>query len=85
MPGLPLRGPYAGQKTNTLERQIARAIAALHKAGKVQAAYSAHDLRHFYAVTEYKADKDIHRVSKLLGHASIQVTENYLRSLGEID
>jgi site-specific recombinase XerC len=83
--GLPLRGPFAGQKTNTHERQIARAIAALHTAGKVQAAYSCHDLRHFYAITEYGRDKDIHRVSKLLGHASIQVTENYLKGLGEID
>jgi len=42
-------------------------------------------LRHFFAVTEYKKDFDIHRVSKLLNHASIQVTEHYLKSIGEID
>jgi len=82
---LPLRGPFAGQITNTLERQIARTIEKLHKAGKVQAAHSCHAFRHSYAIKEYKTDKDIHRVSKLLGHASIQVTENYLRGLGEID
>jgi site-specific recombinase XerD len=81
--GLPLRGPFAGELSNTLEKRIARAVEKLHKAGKVRGAYSAHDFRHFYAVTEYRKDKDIHRVSKLLDHASIQVTETYLRGLGE--
>ena len=82
---LSLRGPFAGIQSNTLEKRIARAIAKLYKAGKVQSGYSAHDLRHFYAVTEYHKDKDIHRVSKLLGHASILVTETYLRGLGEVE
>jgi site-specific recombinase XerC len=81
---LPLRGPFAGVKENTLEQRIKRAIAKLHKDGKVKAGYSCHDLRHFYAVTEYRKDHDIYRVSKLLGHASIQITETYLRGLGEI-
>ena len=82
---LPRRRPFAGVLPNTLEKQIARAIGKLCKAGKVQAAYSSHDLRHFYSVTEYRRDKDIHRVSKLLGHASILVTENYLKGLGEVE
>ena len=83
--GLPLRGPFAGILPNTLEKRIARAIGRLNKAGKVQAGYSAHDFRHYKAVTEYRKDKDIHRVSKILGHTSIQVTETYLRSLGEVE
>jgi site-specific recombinase XerD len=83
--GLPLRGPFAGLKTNTLQKQMERIMKKLHTSGKVQAAYSCHDLRHHYAVSQYKKDRDIHRVSKLLGHASIQVTETYLRGLGEID
>ena len=29
--------------------------------------------------------KDLYRVSKLLGHASIEVKETYLRGLGERD
>jgi integrase len=82
---LPLRGPFAGILPNTLEKRIARAIEKLCKIGEVKAPYSAHDLRHFYAVTEYRKDKDIYRVSKLLGHASIQITENYLRGLGEAE
>lgn len=83
--GLPLRGPFAGVLPNTLEKRIARAVAKLYATGKVQAAYSAHDFRHFYAVTEYRRDRDIHRVSRLLGHASILVTESYLKGLGEAE
>jgi len=82
---LPLRGPFAGVLPNTLEKQIARAIKKLYQAGKVKAAYSAHDLRHYYAITEYRKDRDIRRVSKLLGHASIQITQNYLEGLGEVE
>jgi len=82
---LPLRKPFGEVLPNTLEKRIVRAIAKLHKSGKIQAVYSCHDLRHFFAVTEYQKDKDIHLVSKLLGHASILVTENYLRGLGEVE
>jgi len=82
---LPLRGPFAGELVNTLEKQIARGIEKLHKAGKIQAAYSCHDFRHFYAISEYRRDRDIHRVSGLLGHVSIQITETYLRGLGEVE
>jgi site-specific recombinase XerC len=82
---LPLRKPFAGTLPNTLEKRIARAIKKLHTDGKVQAGYSAHDLRHFFAVTEYRKTKDIYRVSGLLDHASLQITENYLKGLGEIE
>lgn len=86
--GLPLRSPFAvpdGYKpenwTNTLEKRIVKTTKELHRAGKIKAAYSCHDLRHFYAVSEYGKDKDIHRISRLLDHSSIQVTEVYLQSL----
>ena len=82
---LPLRGPFSKVQANTLEKQIARAVQKLYKAGKLQAGYSAHDFRHFFAVQEYRKDHDIHRVKELLPHASISVTENYLRSIGEAD
>ena len=81
---LPLRSPFAGVLPNTLEQRIKRAIEKLYKTGKVQAPYSSHDFRHYYAVSEYRNDKDIYRVSRLLDHASIQVTANYLKSMGEM-
>jgi site-specific recombinase XerD len=86
--GLPLRAPFAvpdGYKpenwTNTLEKRIVKATKELYQARKIRAAYSCHALRHFYAVTEYQKSNDIHRIKELLGHASIQVTETYLKSL----
>jgi integrase len=79
------QAPFAGTLPNTLGHRVARAIKKLHKAGLIQGAYSCHDLRHFYATEEYRKNRDIHRLSKLLGHASIQVTETYLKGLGEID
>ena len=82
---LSLRGPFAGIIPGTLEKRINRAIEKLHKAGKIQAAYSCHDFRHFFALTEYRKNKDIYRLSKLLNHASIQITEHYLKGLGEME
>ena len=69
--------PLRGRDTEDVHR--------LADAGRIAAPYSAHDFRHFYAVAEYRKDQDLHRVSKLLGHASIQVTETYLHGLGEVD
>ncbi len=34
---------------------------------------------------EHRKDREVYRVSKMLGHASIQVTETFLRGLGEVD
>jgi integrase len=82
---VPLRGPFAGKSANTFGKRLARAIGKLHKEGKINGGYSAHDFRHFFAIAEYRKDKDIHRVSKLLGHASIQITETYLKYLGEAE
>jgi len=79
------RRPFFGIKQEALARRIEYHIGKLHTAGKINAAYSCHDFRHFYAVQEYKKDRDIHRVCRLLDHASIQVTEHYLKGLGEID
>jgi len=76
--------PFAGITEEALARRIEYHIGKLHQAGKIKAAYSCHDFRHFFAITEYRKDKDIYRVKKLLDHASIQVTESYLRGLGEV-
>ena len=56
----------------------------LFEKGLISYAYSAHDLRHYYAIKKYTETKDIHLVSKLLGHSSIAITENYLRGLNVI-
>lgn len=83
--GLDSREPFAAWNAQRLADAFRYATKSLHARGEIRAAYSVHDLRHAYAVAEYRKDRDIYRVSRLLGHASIQVTETYLRGLGEID
>ena len=57
-------------------------ISKLYKSGKIAYRYSCHDLRHFFALTDYAEHKDIYRLKALLNHASIQTTEIYLQGLG---
>lgn len=83
--GLALSRPFVDLSETKIADGIRRKTRRLAAEGKLAAAYSAHDLRHLYTVREYGKDHDIYRVSKLLGHASIQVTESYLKDLGEID
>lgn len=77
--------PFAGLTANQIECDFAYYTRKLAAAGKIPAAYSAHDLRHFFAVTQYRKNKDIYSLSKLLNHSSIQVTELYLKGLNVID
>jgi integrase len=80
--GLDVKKPFAWINANAIERRINYHIGKLHQAGKIGAAYSCHDFRHYFAVQEYKKDKDIVRVSKLLNHSNVSITQNYLRGLG---
>ena len=73
--------PFHSLTTNALKVRIYRQIVKLHRKGKIMAAYSAHDFRHYFAVSEYEKNKDIYRLSKLLDHSNIAITEAYLRSL----
>jgi site-specific recombinase XerC len=86
--GLDMKKPFAWetrQKTainaNALERRINNHMGKLYRVGKIRAAYSAHDFRHYFAVNEYEKTKDIYRVSTLLGHENIAITQTYLKSL----
>jgi integrase len=80
--GLDVKKPFADRTANSIELSVAYHIKKLHHAGKIGAAYSCHDFRHFAAVREYAKDKDIKRVRDFLGHSSISITERYLRSIG---
>jgi site-specific recombinase XerD len=73
--------PFCDLSTNALKIRIIRATQKLHKQGKINAPYSCHDLRHFFAVSNYLQDKDIYRLSKLLDHSNIAITQTYLKAL----
>jgi site-specific recombinase XerD len=74
--------PFAWITANALERRVNYHIGKLYQAGKIRAAYSCHDFRHFFAVREYSQTKDIYRVSMLLNHKNVAITQTYLKSLG---
>jgi integrase len=81
--GLELARPFAGIDEEQIKDHFRYTTGKLVKAGTIKAPYSVHDLRHYYAVNEYRRDRDIYRLEKALGHASITVTESYLKGLGE--
>jgi site-specific recombinase XerC len=80
--GLDIKKPFSWISANAIERRINYRIGKLYINGAITAPYSCHDLRHFFAVQEYKKDRDILRVSRLLNHSNISITQNYLRGLG---
>jgi site-specific recombinase XerD len=79
--GLPLRSPFVDLSATKIADRLRDLTGRLFREGTIAAAYSAHDLRHRFAVVAYEKERDIYAVSKLLGHASVSVTEQYLRSL----
>jgi integrase len=79
--GLDLKKPFAGLKPEAIEKRVTYWTGKFYKEGSIKAPYSAHDFRHFFAVREYTKDKDIFRVSRLLNHSNVAITQKYLRSL----
>lgn len=79
--GLDGRQPFADLPYDSIRCAFQYRAKKLFKEGRINASYSVHDLRHFYAIQEYMKDKDIYRLKVLLNHASIQVTENYLKGI----
>jgi len=75
------KNPFENLTTNSLKLRIYRQTLKLYKDGKISSPYSCHDFRHYFSVTEYNKNKDIYRLSKLLDHTNISITEGYLRSL----
>ena len=80
--GLPLRGPFVGLTATKILDRFRYLVEKLYAEGRLHARYSVHDLRHAFAVRLYQETKDIYQVEKALGHATVAVTETYLRSLG---
>jgi site-specific recombinase XerD len=76
--GLPLRSPFGAYSAD----KIAHAFKYVVRKAYGETRYSVHDLRHGFAVRTYQATRDIYAVKTALGHASVAVTETYLRSLG---
>lgn len=72
---------FADFTPKNIETAFYRIIRKMHKEKLVNCLYSVHDLRHFFAITEYQKNKDIYALKTKLNHSSISTTEIYLRSL----
>lgn len=66
-----------------LQMKLQRLCQKLVAQGKIRAVYSFHDLRHAYA--EANASKGMRWLQRRLGHATIAVTEKYLRNSLALD
>ncbi len=65
-------------------RQIWAEMKALcAKAGVAPSKVFPHNLRHLFAVTFYRACKDLVRLADVLGHSSVETTRIYLLSTGD--
>ena len=74
--------PFEGYHVSALQMTLKSITKRLHAAGKIRHAYSAHDFRHFFAVEFYQKTGDLVRLKSLLGHASLNITDIYLQSIG---
>ncbi|GHV90248.1 hypothetical protein AGMMS50268_07510 [Spirochaetia bacterium] len=83
--GLNSHKPFADFTSNALKTRVKKQMERLYLSCLIRHQYSSHDFRHYYAVAEYKKNKDIYRVSKLLFHSSIAITERYLKGLGVVE
>jgi len=79
--GLNPRHPWAGVNPEGIRDAFRYLARTLYRKEITKAPYSVHDLRHHYAIKQYRQDHDIYRLKELLGHSSIQVTETYLRGI----
>ena len=87
--GLSLKKPFEGMITNNFEKRLEYYVKGLYRRGLLSRldsegrpiVFGCHSFRHYYAVTEYQKNKDIHALRVLLNHSDIGVTDKYLRGL----
>lgn len=78
---LDIETPFKNKSSEVIRNIFYRSSKRLYVQGKIKAAYSIHDIRHYFAVTLYKKTKDIELIRKALNHSNIAITGLYLRSL----
>lgn len=78
---LTFNAPFKNKSSEVIRNIFYRSSKRLYVQGKIKAAYSIHDIRHYFAVTLYKKTKDIELIRKALNHSNIAITGLYLRSL----
>lgn len=78
---LSFNNPFKNKSSEVIRNIFYRSSKRLYNQGKIKAAYSIHDIRHYFAVTLYKQTKDIELIRQALNHSNIAITGIYLKSL----
>lgn len=78
---LAFNAPFKNKSSEVIRNVFYRSSKRLYEQGKIKASYSIHDIRHYFAVTLYKKNRDIELIRKALNHSNIAITGLYLRSL----
>ena len=78
---LSFNNPFKNKSSEVIRNIFYRSSKRLYNQGKIKAAYSIHDVRHYFAVTLYKQTKDIELIRQALNHSNIAITGIYLKSL----
>ncbi|WP_157144825.1 tyrosine-type recombinase/integrase, partial [Brachyspira pilosicoli] len=63
--------PFKNKSSEVIRNIFYRSSKRLYEQGKIKAAYSIHDIRHYFAVTLYKQTRDIELIRKALNHSNI--------------
>ncbi|MHC4720092.1 MAG: tyrosine-type recombinase/integrase [Planctomycetota bacterium] len=80
--GIVGRWPFKGIGKSTVQGAIRKLTGDLAENGRIRHRYSAHDMRHYFAVRLYQETHDVYAVKEALGHSTTTVTEVYLAGLG---
>ena len=72
---------FADITKESIQFNLSKRSKALAESGVIPFSFNCHSLRHMYAVLDYSKNKDLYRLSRLLDHASITITVNYLASI----
>jgi site-specific recombinase XerD len=72
---------FAEMTSVKVRRLFLHYTASMLDLGLIRDSYSLHDLRHYFASTEYRKNKDIYALSHKLNHSNIAVTGTYLTTL----
>ena len=71
------------KKSNSMNTTINTILEEVRVLSGVKKHFTMHTARHSFATALYKKGNDLETIRNLLNHSSIQITENYIRSLME--
>jgi integrase len=79
--GLSAKRPFKSYTANNFSVWLYRTLNSTKMREKIANRFSSHSIRHKFSIDFYNETKDVHALSKRLGHSSLLVTTAYLSGL----